>query len=1383
MKMTTLTARIRQSLSLTGVVVGGMLSTCALAAQANPVLQALFEQADYWHQRSHDDLARNALQKILMVDANNTRALYLMALYAQNGGDNAEAAKWRERLSKASPQDPLLQALDNARQAATIPPSQLALARQQARSGNISASLQTWRNLFSGSQPPAGIAAEYYLTMAGDRTLLPQAIDHLREFAAAHPQDTQAAVALGKALTYQEPTRREGVQMLSGLASGSADADQAMRQALLWLAPKIDDAPLYQLYQQRHPQDTAVMDYYRKNVGGNEKDKGFTALNSGDLSSAQTAFGQVLQANPEDADALAGMGYAAQRRGDFAAAASLLERAARQGGENSAQRRQQADDARFYAQLANAQQAMKSGDTAQALTLSEPLAQAGGDKGLTAKLFRADVLRRTNDFSQAERLYRDILQTDADNRNAKEGLYYVLREQNRADEANTLFAALPESVRRSMAPRPVTIATSAPVRNEAKQALAAGDTTRAIGLLQQGVQRFPNDGWLKLDLARIYQQQGNTAAATALMQPLFRAGASADDLYAAALFASENNAWQQASTLLSRIPPRNQNEDTRSLARRVNFNSQMATAQVYLSRGENAAAANTLRALSVTPPDNPADAGKLARSLAAAGDATAAVALVRNNMQRGVQGNAGDYADQVGVLNQAGLSDEAQSWLSRPELVSRSSAAQLDQLRTGFVVREADSLRENQQYAQAYDKLARALQRDPKNTELMFAMARLYQSGKMHKEAADVYDYLLLHDNPAQEARVGAINVALDRSDANKAHALSTGLQGEQTPERLLLLARIADAEGNRDQAFAYLRTARAKAVGLEGAMQGNTAAIGGLAVADNPFIYRASSQRSRTAGNRAPTTSTYGSVMPWQHSGTGETQQAFTDVSSQREATLNQITRMMDDIDRENGGWVQSGMQVRGRDGESGLSRLTEAKAPLTWSSGSFGDARLSFTVTPMTMNAGSASGDAYRRYGAGAGAQAVQNMVTTINGAINNGAINNVTLRNIANSLGVSPASIPDTFTLRDLANMANQVGISTTMIRDSLLDSPVNSVIDRPVNSILNTPITAVEFNDLNPLTSAGQSFLENNRAAIAALSPKPNVDTEGLGSTDSQRASGAELNFALIGKNYKLDFGSTPLGQDLNTLVGGVQWSPRLTNFLTLMVTGERRAVTDSLLSYVGRKDAFSGQNWGQVTRNGGNVLLSYDNGDVGFYGGGGAYRYLGENVQSNTGVMANAGAYVRPFHDRDRELKTGVSLSWMNFDKNLSYYSYGQGGYFSPQDYVSVSLPVEWRQQYDDLSINAKVSLGYQSYSLKRSDYFPNNPDWQAFLDEAVTDGFAKESHYAGDSKNGIGYNAQVGADYRVTKDVTVGGQMGYDTFGNYNETTARLYFRYGLGGK
>ncbi|HEM1430526.1 TPA: hypothetical protein U0S65_003090, partial [Listeria monocytogenes] len=59
----------------------------ALAAGNDAALQALFAQANYWHEKSHDELAMESLQKVLSVDANNTQALYLMALWSQQGGD------------------------------------------------------------------------------------------------------------------------------------------------------------------------------------------------------------------------------------------------------------------------------------------------------------------------------------------------------------------------------------------------------------------------------------------------------------------------------------------------------------------------------------------------------------------------------------------------------------------------------------------------------------------------------------------------------------------------------------------------------------------------------------------------------------------------------------------------------------------------------------------------------------------------------------------------------------------------------------------------------------------------------------------------------------------------------------------------------------------------------------------------------------------------------------------------------------------------------------------------------------------------------------------------------------------------------------------------
>lgn len=1265
MKKHLLSAGIRHALILGGALT---LSQPLLAAEStNPALQALFDQAAYWHQKAHDDLAKASLQKVLMVEPNNTQALYLLALYSQQSGGTAEAAQWRARLSAASPNDPHLTELDNARQLQTIPQAQLQLARQQARSGNIAASLQTWRNTFSGNEPPPSVAAEYYLTMAGDRSLLPQAVEALRQFSADHPQDTGAKLALGKALTYQESTRRQGIDVLGSLADGNKEADRSLRQALLWLGPQASDASLYQTWQQRHPQDNAVLDYYRKNVGGAEKGAGFTALNSGDVSNAQNNFEKVLQANPQDADALAGMGYVAQRAGRYAEAADYLTRAAQMGGDQSDTRQKQAADARFYAQLASAQQALKNGDSAQALALSEPLAQADGEKGVSAKLFRADVQRRSNQLDQAEQTYRAILQSDANNRNAKEGLFYVLRQQNRGAEANTLLASLPDSVRQSVAPRG---SSTDPIRAQAKREVAAGNNSAAIATLTSGIQRYPNDGWLRLDLARLYRAQGDNMMAANIMQPTMRSGASTTELYAGALNASESSAWQQASLLLSRIPNSSKNSDMRELAQRVNFNLQMATADQYLAQGSNAAAANTLRALASTPPSNPVDAGNLAQKLAKAGDMTTAVSVVRSNMQRGIQGNAGDYAAQVAVLNQAGLNTEAQSFLSSPELQARSTPTQLAGIRNGYVINEVDRLREQKQYAAAYDKLVGALQHDPQNRDLMFAMARLYQSGKMNKEAGVVYDYLMTQDTATQDARTGAINVALAQNDVNKANTLTRGLRNEQSPDRLLLLARVAEANGEHSQAMSYLRTARGQLIGLQGAETGSVPSVGGLALADNPFINRGTSPVGRSP-------SSYGAVMPWQSAPAATSSAEGVTLASntpaiQQSQTLRQIDNMMDDLQEKTGTWVQGQMQVRGRDGESGLSKLTEAKAPLTFSTVPFGDARFDFTMTPISLTAGSAGGDAWRRFGT------------------------------------------------------------------NSLVQGQVVASGDAKIDDVPNS-------------------------------------------STDSQSATGVELNMALKGDSYKIDLGSTPLGQDLSTLVGGVQWSPKLTDFLTLILTGERRAMTDSLLSYVGVEDKTSGKRWGRVTKNGGNALLSYDNGDAGFYVGGGAYSYIGENVASNNSVQATAGAYVRPYHLDDRELKVGMSLSWMDYSKNLSYFSYGQGGYFSPQNYASVSFPIEFSRKFDDLKVNVGGSVGYQSYSQDKSAYFPNNPSLQAQLQSLADQGYVKDAFYSGESKNGIGYNLHAGADYKINKDVTVGGQLGYDTFGDYNESTANLYFRYMFG--
>ena len=1325
--MTIKTARRLSTLCLSGALTLGAVSQTQ-AAPNDAALKALFDQANYWHEKSHDDLASESLKKVLMVDANNTQALYLMALWAQQNGDLQTAAQWRARLAAVAPADAGLQALDNAKQLAQVPQGQLTLARQQARSGNVPAALATWRSMFNGDTPPPSLAPEYYLTMGSDKSLYPQAVGELQRFVAQNPQDNAARVALGKMLTWREETRRDGIALLEPMASGSREADDGLRQALLWLGPQAGDERLYDNFLQRHPQDGDVQAYYRKNVGGAAKGEGFTALNSGDTGSAKRQFEQVLQTNPEDADALAGLGYIAQRNGDYKAASQYLNRAASQGGDASAERKTQAEDAAFYGQLAEAQQALKEGNVSQALALSAPLAQQSGERGTAAKLFRADVLRHNKDYPQAEQALRAVLNDQPQNAAARENLFYVLREQNKSDEAQAMLRTLPASLQAKLQPRIVTGLPGDPIRRQAQQAAAAGNTQQAIAILQQGISRLPDDPWLRLDLARLLQKSGSGNEASSVMAPAARNGAGASSLYAAALFASENGAWQQSQTLLSRIAPANQNGQMRDLALRVNYNLQLATAERYLAQGNNVAAANTLKTLTNRPPESPVDAGKLAKLLAQSGDLSGAVALVRENLRQGVQGNAGDYADQVTVLNKAGLDNEAQAFLANPELQARSTPTQLAGIRNGYVINEADHLREQGNYAAAYDKLMRAMQSDPQNTDLMFAMARLYQTGKMNKEAGVVYDYLITRDTDDQAARVGAIDVALAENNVEKAQTLASGLRNDSSADRMLLLARLEEAKGNHQQAMTYLRSARGKLLGMASTNAAATPTINGVLLADNPFVgnSKMASRSTYSEENTLPwqvaqTAREPGSTLP----GTTRTDLPMETVQSR---TLRQVDEMMQDLQQKTGMWVQGGVEIRGRDGESGTSKLTEAKAPLTWSSSPFGESRFEFTATPITLSAGSASGDAWRRYGTN---------------PLNN-AISNIT------------SSIDNTESAADptAANFSDLLGYNG---------------------------------ENLSPMTDAGlanlASLYDSGRLkALSVSNFKSSLDNRISSSTESQKANGVELAMALSGEQYRVDIGTTPLGQDLSTLVGGVQWSPKLTDYLTLIFKGERRAVTDSLLSYVGMKDAYSGKTWGRVTKNGGSVQLGYDDGDAGFYVNGGGYSYIGENVASNNSINASAGVYLRPYHDDFRALQTGLNVSWMDFSKNLSYYTYGQGGYFSPQNYVSVSLPVDFSQKIDNWKLNVGGSVGYQSYSQDSSDYFPTSGEAQDLLKDLYDLGYARDYRYGGSSESGVGYTVRAGVDYNVNKDMTIGGKVGYDTFGNYNESTAGLYFRYMLGG-
>jgi thioredoxin-like negative regulator of GroEL len=1244
----------------------GLLGAPACAADDSPSIQALLAQADYWHKKFNDQLASESLGKVLMVDANNAQALYLMALWAKQRGDTQEAEQWQARLEKAHPSSTQLQELKNNDALNVLPKNQLALARQQASAGNIKEALASWEKLFEGSEPPLALAPEYYVTMAGDKNLYQKAADKLQSLVKQNPDNVALKVTYAKVLTYRETTRRSGMTLLESMAETQPEADTSLRQTLLWLEPTSADKRHYTRWMQRHPKDNSVLNHYERRIGGDINRSGYTELDRGNLEAAQQAFQLVLKSSPNDGDALAGMGYVSLNNGDYAAAATYLSRAAARGGSKAQKRKAEAQEAAFYADLAQAKQAHDQGDLAKALELSAPLAAQTGEQGSAAKLFRADLLRQNGDYAQSEALLATVLKGNANHELATEQLYNVLIEQNKEAQANQLLSSVPKAVQLKI----LSADTYGNIRRKADEALDAGNIQTAIFVLEDGVDRLPNNPWLRLELARLLNRVGNELDAANIIAYLYRPQASNDDLYVAALFAGDNHNWKRVENVLSRILPNERDDKVKNLLEESQFQLTLDEVKDALSNGDKPGALARLHQISLDALKDPAHEGQIAEHLALSGDIDAAVAMVKQSLERGIQGSADDYANHVAILYKAGLTDDAKKLLQDPQLKASSTPLQLARARNIYVINEADRLRQTENYSSAYNILTLALQNDPSNTDLMLAMARLYQSGKMPAQADQIYTYLLDNalDTFDQEARVSAINLALARGDKTKARELADGLKEIDTPERLLLLARLSEAEGDHQQALANLRRAKGKLLEKRFSYKSTSPMQGGLVLADNPF--------DSTTQSRLEAASIYGDTMPWQVS-PSETQ-GFSQVRIDRppepeeQSTLNQVNQMLKQTSKSTATWVVGGVAIRGRDGESGLSKLTEARAPIQWSFIPIDSARVSINLAAVTLDAGSASDSASSRFGTGALIQ----------------------------------------------GEVSEEEGLST-LDDDELAD-----------------------------------------------------IDSQG-----SQSASGLEVSLAIKDDNYSLDLGTTPIGFELNTLTGGASWSPKLTNNLTLTLTGERRVLTESLLAYAGAIDSYSGNHWGQVSRNGLNIQLNFDDGETGFWANTSGWKYLGTNVADNESIEIGTGMYTRVYSTPEQELKVGASMVYKNFSENLSYFSYGQGGYFSPQNHISMSFPVSYRQDLSGFNVLVGGSVGYQSYSLDESAYYPENSTLQEELEEYVDDGYSEEDYYSAESVSGFGYDVYASLEYEIMRHIYLEAKVSYDTFGEYNEFSGQLMLR------
>lgn len=282
--------------------------------------------------------------------------------------------------------------------------------------------------------------------------------------------------------------------------------------------------------------------------------------------------------------------------------------------------------------------------------------------------------------------------------------------------------------------------------------------------------------------------------------------------------------------------------------------------------------------------------------------------------------------------------------------------------------------------------------------------------------------------------------------------------------------------------------------------------------------------------------------------------------------------------------------------------------------------------------------------------------------------------------------------------------------------------------------------------------------------------------------SQQAQGVGFDVQYANRYFTGDIGTTPIGFRFQNIVGGIELAPRISDRVTLRLTAERRALTDSILSYAGTVDNATGNKWGGVVSNHARVAVEFSAGPADFYVDGGGSQITGRHVANNSQYEFGGGGSYPIFKQGDEEIRVGADLFYESYSKNLRFFTYGQGGYFSPQSYVSALIPITYRAKVDqDLTYEHGAAIGLQSFTEKASNYYPDDPALQTALNAIPTfSGLTKV--YPNRSSSGIAGDVKGKIDYRVSPNMHIGGAFSFQHSGDFDEAMGSVYARYVFNG-
>jgi hypothetical protein len=293
--------------------------------------------------------------------------------------------------------------------------------------------------------------------------------------------------------------------------------------------------------------------------------------------------------------------------------------------------------------------------------------------------------------------------------------------------------------------------------------------------------------------------------------------------------------------------------------------------------------------------------------------------------------------------------------------------------------------------------------------------------------------------------------------------------------------------------------------------------------------------------------------------------------------------------------------------------------------------------------------------------------------------------------------------------------------------------------------------------------------------AVLSGLGSVAVSGLGTAagSSTHTAGIALGVAWYHQDLVIDIGSTPLGFAVTHLIGGVRYAPTV-GALDTRVEVFRRPVTSSLLSFAGRVDPGTGRVWGGVTESGAAARVGHYTAD----------HSLSLSIRltdlDGSGVIRNRRLAARLAGDHTvatwfgGALSFGGTLSFDAYDRNLLGYTLGSGGYFSPQSYTALALPLEWSRRGALNAVRVRLAPTVTHRHDASAPWYPLDP---ALMTTAVAAGQIPVT--SAGTADAASIALSIVAEWRVSGGV-VGMSFAHDRADYYRPVSLSVYYRPGV---